>query len=329
RKASTKDFGRSKKVLKTRPSRRLPMKTNDGKKSQTAGSYFLKHHLAPLKYPFLLLFAIQLVFAAFDAFFFAINGYVLEFKNVGFHYKEEEPVLKNFNLSVPSGQSVALVGQTGAGKSTIVSLLCRFYEPTSGEILLNGLDYRQRSLHWLQSNLGIVLQTPFLFSGTIRENILYGDPEASEERVLEASRVVNAHDFVVKLENGYDTQVGEGGGQLSSGQKQLISFARAVLANPQVLIMDEATSSVDPETEHLIQQGLPQVLNNRTSFIIAHRLSTIRRADRILFIEDGTIMEQGSHEELISLRGEYRNLYEKQFLRVREREILGRSATFN
>ncbi len=193
----------------------------------------------------------------------------LEFKNVSFFYKEGEPVLQNFNLKVLPGQTIALVGETGAGKSTIVSLLCRFYEPTAGEILLNGVDYRHRSLEWLQSNLGIVLQTPFLFSGTIRDNIHYGDPQVPDDKVLEAARVVNAHDFIKKLEKGYDTQVGEGGGQLSSGQKQLISFARAILTNPQVLVMDEATSSVDPETEHLIHEGLPKVLHNRTSFIIA------------------------------------------------------------
>ena len=264
----------------------------------------------------------------------AIDGGVnkiseLEFKNIDFYYKEEEPVLTNFNLKVLPGQTIALVGETGAGKSTIVSLLCRFYEPTAGEILLNGVDYRQRSLEWLQSNLGIVLQTPFLFSGTIRENIRYGDPEASDEKVMEASKVVNAHDFIIHLEKGYDTEVGEGGGQLSSGQKQLISFARAILANPQVLVMDEATSSVDPETEHLIHEGLQKVLKNRTSFIIAHRLSTIRRADRILFINQGIIEEQGSHEELMSLGEKYRELYEKQFMHYKEQEILGRSVGFN
>ncbi len=252
----------------------------------------------------------------------------LEFRNVDFFYKEEEPVLLNFNLKVLPGQTIALVGETGAGKSTIMSLLCRFYEPKSGEILLNGVDYRHRSLQWLQSNLGIVLQTPFLFSGTIRENIHYGDPKSTDEKVLEASRTVNAHDFIMKLEKGYETEVGEGGGRLSSGQKQLISFARTILADPQVLIMDEATSSVDQETEHLIHEGLSKVLKNRTSFIIAHRLSTIRRADRILYIEKGIIKEQGNHNELMLLAGEYKDLYENQFMHYHEQEILGRSIGF-
>ena len=247
----------------------------------------------------------------------------IEFQDVNFSYTENEPVLQNFNLKVQEGESIALVGETGAGKSTIVSLLSRFYEPTSGKILVNGLDYRERSLHWLQSNLGIVLQTPFLFNGTIRENIQFADPEATAEQVKKAAEIVNAHPFIMKLDQGYDTSVGEEGKLLSSGQKQLISFARAVLTDPQILILDEATSSVDPETERLIQQGLQRVLIGRTSFIIAHRLSTVREADRILLIDNGRIIEQGSHEELIVLDGEYRALYEKQFLRHQEREILG------
>jgi len=247
----------------------------------------------------------------------------VEFQDINFSYNENEPVLQNFNLKVQEGESIALVGETGAGKSTIVSLLSRFYEPTSGKILVNGLDYRERSLHWLQSNLGIVLQTPFLFNGTIRENIQFADPEATAEQVKKAAEIVNAHPFIVKLDQGYDTSVGEEGKLLSSGQKQLISFARAVLTDPQILILDEATSSVDPETERLIQQGLQRVLIGRTSFIIAHRLSTVRGADRILLINNGRIIEQGSHEELIILDGEYRVLYEKQFLRHQEREILG------
>jgi ATP-binding cassette subfamily B protein len=246
----------------------------------------------------------------------------IEFRNVDFYYKENEPVLRNFNLKVAEGESIALVGETGAGKSTVVSLLCRFYEPTSGELRLNGLDYRRRSLRWLQSNLGIVLQTPFLFNGTIRENIQFGDSDATMEQVTRAAETVNAHAFISSLAKGYDTPVGEEGKLLSSGQKQLISFARAVLADPQILILDEATSSVDPETEHLIQQGLQRALTGRISFIIAHRLSTVREADRILLMHDGRIVEQGSHEELIALNGEYKMLYQQQFLRHREREIL-------
>ncbi|MCP4751145.1 MAG: ABC transporter ATP-binding protein [Proteobacteria bacterium] len=247
----------------------------------------------------------------------------IEFDKVGFFYKEDEPVLQDFNLIVAQGESIALVGETGAGKSTIVNLLCRFYEPTSGEIRLNDLDYRKRSLYWLQSNLGIVLQTPFLFNGTIRENIHFGNPAASFEQVVKAAETVNAHSFITNLDQGYDTPVGEEGKLLSSGQKQLVSFARAVLADPQILVLDEATSSVDPETEHLIQQGLKKVLDGRISFIIAHRLSTVREADRILLIDNGRIVEQGSHEELIGLEGEYKDLYGKQFLRHQERELLG------
>ncbi|MBA3027491.1 MAG: ABC transporter ATP-binding protein [Desulfobacteraceae bacterium] len=253
----------------------------------------------------------------------------LAFVNVEFYYKKEEPVLKDFCMKVFPGQTIALVGETGAGKTTVINLLCRFYEPTSGEILINGMEYRRRSLAWWQSNLGIVPQTPFLFAGTIRDNIRYGDLEAPDEKIIQAARTVNAHDFILKLEKGYETEVGEEGKQLSGGQRQLISFARAILANPQILVMDEATSSVDPETEHLIHEGLPKVLKNRISFIIAHRLSTIRRADRILLIEDGSIKEQGSHQELMSLAGEYKDLYTKQFMHYREQEILGLSTGFN
>ncbi|HSH09577.1 MAG TPA: ABC transporter ATP-binding protein, partial [Oceanipulchritudo sp.] len=208
----------------------------------------------------------------------------IAFRNVDFAYEDNEPVLKDFNLEVEAGQTIALVGASGGGKSTIVSLLARFYEPTGGGVLINGIDYRERSLDWYQSNLGIVLQSPHLFAGTIRENILYGRLEATSAEVEQAARMVNAHAFIEKLENGYDTPVGEGGNRLSTGQKQLVSFARAILANPQIFIMDEATSSIDTETEAVIQKGLHAILRGRISFVIAHRLSTIRSATRILVI---------------------------------------------
>jgi ATP-binding cassette subfamily B protein len=237
----------------------------------------------------------------------------IEFKDVDFHYVEGEPVLRGFNLRVSAGQNVALVGPTGGGKTSIVQLLCRFYEPTRGEIRINGVDYRQRSLKWLQSNLGVVLQEPQLFSGTVADNIRYGLPDANREAVEQAARLVHAHDFILDMEQGYDTPVGEGGVRLSSGQKQLISFARAVLADPRIFVMDEATSSVDSEIERRIQQGIEHILRRRISFVIAHRLSTIRRAERILFIEGGRILESGSHEELLRCRGRYYRLYTSQF----------------
>ena len=201
-----------------------------------------------------------------------------------------------------------------------MSLLCRFYEPSAGEIRIDGVDYRERSLGWLQSNLGIVLQTPHLFSGTVRENIRYGRLDASDDEVEQAARLAGSHDFVLGLEAGYDTQVGEGGSRLSVGQKQLISFARAILAQPRILVMDEATSSVDTDTERRIQAGLRRVLEGRMSFVIAHRLSTIRSADRILVIEAGRIVEQGSHAELLARRGQYYALYTQQSLRESVRE---------
>src|SRR5690606_15815446 len=197
------------------------------------------------------------------------------------------------------GQTIALVGPSGGGKSTIVSMVCRFYEPVEGEILINGTDYRERSLAWLQSQLGIVLQTPHLFKGTIRENIRYGRLEASDAEVEASAKMVNAHEFISALEGGYEASVGEGGNRLSTGQRQLISFARALLANPQIFVMDEATSSIDTETEQLIQCGMEKMLEGRISFVIAHRLSTIRRADRILVITKGKIEESGTHEELL------------------------------
>ena len=238
----------------------------------------------------------------------------IEFKNACFAYSNSQPVLKNFDFKTSAGTTVALVGPTGSGKSTIVNLMCRFYEPTEGEILINGVDYRKRSLKWLQSNLGIVLQTPFLFSGSIQSNIRYGNLEASEEDIVQAAKLVHLHELVMSMEHGYQMEVEEGGGNLSLGQKQLISFARAILANPQIFVMDEATSSVDTHTEHLIQKGLRKVLENRTSFIIAHRLSTIRSADRILVIEEGEIQEQGNHTQLLQLKGKYHDLYQTQFI---------------
>lgn len=237
----------------------------------------------------------------------------VQFENVSFAYNHGRPVLTDFNLTVPAGRRIALVGPTGGGKSTIVSLLARFYEPTAGRISIDGVEYRKRSLKWLQSNLGIVLQQPHLFSGTVRDNIRYGRLDATDEEVIAAARRVGAHAFIRELEGGYDCDVGEGGGRLSTGQKQLVSFARAVLADPQVFIMDEATSSVDTETEQLIQKGLQAVLEGRISFIIAHRLSTIRSADVILVIDDGKIVEQGDHAGLIALRGRYYELYTSQF----------------
>ena len=246
----------------------------------------------------------------------------IEFKDVSFRYTGGETVLKNFNLTVKAGETIALVGETGSGKSTIVNLLCRFYEPTEGEILIDGVNYKQRSQLWLQSNLGYVLQQPHLFSGTIRDNIRYGKLTATDEEVEEAARMVNADHFIATLEKGYDTDVGEGGNLLSTGQKQLVSFARALIGRPAIFVLDEATSSVDTETEMKIQHAIQTALSGRTSFIIAHRLSTIRGADRILVIQDGEITEAGSHKELLKLKGYYHDLYVNQFRDERERSLL-------
>ena len=256
------------------------------------------------------------------------NGTILgdiEFENVDFHYEADKPVLQNFNLKVRRGETIALVGPTGGGKSTIVNLICRFYEPGSGTIRIGGRDYTDYTLHAIQSRIGVVLQTPHLFSGSIRENIRYGRLDARDGDVEEAARVAGAHDFIAVLEKGYDEEVGEGGNLLSVGQKQLISLARAVLAQPEIFIMDEATSSVDTLTESLIQQGMDILLAGRTSFVIAHRLSTIKRADRILVIEDGQITEMGTHAELLRARGHYYRLYTRQFRRERGQiqDILG------
>jgi ATP-binding cassette subfamily B protein len=237
----------------------------------------------------------------------------IEFKDVTFAYKTGEKVLESFNLSVKAGEKIALVGDTGSGKSTIVNLACRFYEPTGGQILIDEHDYTQMPMLWLHSNLGYVLQTPHLFSGTIKENIIYGKLDATEEDILRASKLANLHHIVEKMEKGYDTPVGEGGSLLSTGEKQLVSFARAIIADPAIFVLDEATSSVDTETEHLIQDAIANILENRTSFIIAHRLSTIRSADRILVIRDGRILEEGTHAQLLARKGHYAKLYMSQY----------------
>jgi ATP-binding cassette subfamily B protein len=246
----------------------------------------------------------------------------IRFEHVSFQYEEDKPVLADFDLQIKQGETIALVGPTGGGKSTIVNLLCRFYEPTNGRILINNADYTDLTLHAIHSRLGMVLQTPHLFSGSVRENIRYGNLDASDAEIEEAANLAGAHDFIVTLEKGYDENVGEGGSLLSVGQKQLISLARAILAQPDLFIMDEATSSVDTLTESLIQQGMERVMDGRTSFIIAHRLSTIKRADRILVIEDGTITENGTHAELIRARGHYYRLYTQQFRKEREAQVL-------
>jgi len=256
----------------------------------------------------------------------------IELDHVDFHYQEGAPVLQGFTLHVRQGETIALVGPTGGGKSTIVNLVCRFYEPQGGEIRIAGRDSRCLPLHAIQSRIGMVLQTPHLFSGTVRENIRYGRLDASDAEVEDAARAAGAHSFIRGLERAYDTEVGEGGNRLSVGQKQLLSLARAILARPDIFIMDEATSSVDTLTESLIQKGMEALMRGRTSFVIAHRLSTIRRADRIVFIDGGRIMEMGTHAELIRCRGRYHDLYTRQFRHEREEgqdalRILGNDAS--
>ena len=235
------------------------------------------------------------------------------FDKVDFQYEEGKPILTGFDLHVKHGETIALVGPTGGGKSTIVNLLCRFFEPTGGRILLSGHDYTDLTQHTIQSKVGMVLQTPHLFSGTIRENIRYGRLDASDAEVEDAAKLAGAHSFIEALEKGYEEQVGEGGVLLSTGQKQLLSLARAVLARPDIFIMDEATASVDTLTEAMIQQGMDTLMKECTSFVIAHRLSTIRNATRILVIEDGRIKEMGTHRELLKVKGHYYRLYTQQF----------------
>ncbi len=237
----------------------------------------------------------------------------IKYDNVTFWYIKGQPVLQNFNLTIKHGEKIAVVGKTGAGKTTLVNLLLRFYDPKKGRILIDGIDIRDVTLKSLRSQIAIVLQKPFLMNTTILENIRFGKPDATEEEVIEAAKAVGIHDFIMKLPNGYNTNVGEEGKRLSVGQKQLITFARALLANPRILILDEATASVDSYTEALIQKGIYKLMENRTSIIIAHRISTIKNVDRIIVLEKGKIVEEGTHEELIEKGGIYKKLYELQF----------------
>ncbi|HAX02792.1 MAG: ABC transporter ATP-binding protein [Tenericutes bacterium GWC2_34_14] len=245
----------------------------------------------------------------------------VEFKDLTFYYKEDETILENFNLKVKAGMSVALVGHTGSGKTTLVNLLSRFYEPKQGSILIDGVDYRERSIHWLHARLGYVLQAPHLFSTTVMENIRYGRLDATDEEVIYAAKMVGVDTFVQRLDKGYETSVGEGGNLLSVGQKQLISFARAVLADPRILILDEATSSIDSESEEIIQMATHKLLSDRTSFVVAHRLSTIVHSDLIVMLDMGKIIEMGTHEELLNKRGAYFELYKNQFFKEKGKEL--------
>ncbi|ACM60624.1 ATP-binding cassette subfamily B protein [Caldicellulosiruptor bescii] len=237
----------------------------------------------------------------------------ITFENVSFSYDEEKPVLKDVSFTIKAGETIALVGETGAGKTTIINLIARFYDPQKGRILIDGHDIKNVTLNSLRKQMGIMLQDTFIFSGTIADNIRYAKPEATMDEVISAAKIVNAHEFIMKMEKGYDTEVNERGSRLSIGQRQLIAFARALLADPKILILDEATSAVDTQTEVLIQQAIEKLTSGRTSIIIAHRLSTIRNADRIFVIHDGQIVEEGNHEQLIEKKGYYYNLYTSQF----------------
>jgi ATP-binding cassette, subfamily B, bacterial len=247
----------------------------------------------------------------------------VRFEHVEFYYEEDKPVLKEFDLHVKAGETIALVGSTGGGKSTIVNLVCRFYEPKGGRILLDGEDYTSYTLESIQSRLGVVLQTPHLFSGTIRENIRYGNLNATDDQVYTAAKLAYADEFIKNFDKGYDEDVGEGGVLLSYGQKQLLSIARALISDPDIIVMDEATSAIDTITESLIQRAILNLTNRCTSFIIAHRLSTIRSAHRILVIERGRIAEGGTHAELMAARGHYFDLFSKQFWQEEETKLVG------
>ena len=247
------------------------------------------------------------------------NIRTLEMREVSFSYDSKKPVLKSIDLRAERGEVIAVVGPTGGGKSTLVNILCRFYEPSSGQVLVDGVDYKSRSLFWLQSNIGIVLQNAHVFAGPIMENIRYGKLEATDDEVIEAAQLAGADEFIRAMPDGYLSDAGESGGFLSAGQKQLISFARAILSDPQILVMDEATSSVDTETEQTIQKGMKRVLDGRIAFIIAHRLSTIRNATRIVVIDHGVITEEGTHEKLMADRGHYYDLYRQQSMQESSR----------
>ena len=241
----------------------------------------------------------------------------IQFDHVKFSYTPGVQILHDTHLHIPKGQTIAIVGETGSGKSTTVNLICRFYEPSKGRILIDGVDYKDRSMGWLRSNIGYVQQTPFIFSGTMRKNIAYGKPDATDEEIIKAAKAVDVHDYIMSLPNGYNTILRDGGSDLSVGQKQLIAFARAIVRNPTIMILDEATSSIDTETEALIQKAINRVLKGRTSIIIAHRLSTIVDADRILVMENGRIIEDGNHRTLMAQHGVYHKLYMNQFAELK------------